>query len=156
MFPELVVVRFGWYFRWDFRVAEGGAGDGGIGDGGGVCGARFSNLYGDPDAWRVEKNAVYTVMSFLNCEKYPASLLYLLMTPGPSITIVGLVEWWRREGARALPAITRPVVFVGTGADVLLPGACLSGACRRGAGGGVLVAGLHRACKWFTGENSRR
>lgn len=74
---------------------------------------RFSNIYGDPHAWVVQKNAVYTVMAFLNCEKYPPSLMYLLMTLGPSITIIGLVEWWRREGPRALPAITGPVVLFG-------------------------------------------
>ena len=52
-------------------------------------------------------------LAVLNCEKYPPSLLYLLMTLGPSSTIIGLVEWWRRDGARAWPAITRPVVLFG-------------------------------------------
>lgn len=74
---------------------------------------RFSNLYGDPHAWAIQKNAVFTVMSFLNCEKYPPSLLYVLMTVGPSITIIGLVEWWRREGARELPGFTKPLILIG-------------------------------------------
>jgi uncharacterized membrane protein len=67
---------------------------------------RFSNLYGDPHPWTYQKNAIFTVMAFLNCEKYPPSLLYLLMTLGPSITVIGLVEWLR-------PAFTKPVILYG-------------------------------------------
>ncbi len=74
---------------------------------------RFSNLYGDPHPWTHQKSAVFTVMSFLNCWKYPPSLMYLLMTLGPSITIIGLVEWWRKDGTRELPEFTRPVVLFG-------------------------------------------
>jgi len=44
---------------------------------------RAMNLYGDPGNWSVQKNAVFTLMSFLNCQKYPPSLLYVLMTIGP-------------------------------------------------------------------------
>ena len=50
---------------------------------------RASNLYGDPGKWSVQKSVVYTVMSFLNCQKYPPSLLYLLMTLGPAILLLG-------------------------------------------------------------------
>lgn len=70
---------------------------------------RFSNLYGDPHPWAVQANWSLTVMSFLSCEKYPPSLLYLLMTLGPAITILGLVKWWGRK----LPAVAEPVVLFG-------------------------------------------
>jgi uncharacterized membrane protein len=53
---------------------------------------RFKNDYGDPGAWTVQKNWIYTVFSFLNCEKYPPSLLFLLMTLGPSILLLYLLE----------------------------------------------------------------
>lgn len=44
---------------------------------------RFVNLYGDPAAWSVQKNAWFTFLSFINTSKYPVSLLFLLMTLGP-------------------------------------------------------------------------
>ena len=53
---------------------------------------RWTNTYGDPHRWSVQKNGVYTVMAFLNCEKYPPSLLYLLMTLGPAIALLALLE----------------------------------------------------------------
>ena len=60
---------------------------------------RWSNLYGDPSPWSAQPTAVLTVVSFLNCTKYPPSLLYLLMTLGPTILVLGLLEHVR-VGAR--------------------------------------------------------
>lgn len=67
---------------------------------------RFFNLYGDPHPWVAQKTAMFTFMAFLNVEKYPPSLLYLLMTLGPSITIIGLAKHWQ-------PAFTKPIVLFG-------------------------------------------
>jgi len=52
---------------------------------------RFTNLYGDPHQWSIQRDAVFTVMSFLNCEKYPPSLLYLCMTIGPMLVLLGFL-----------------------------------------------------------------
>ncbi len=49
---------------------------------------RFSNWYGDTTDWQTQKNALYTFMSFLNTQKYPPSLLYLLMTLGPAFLLL--------------------------------------------------------------------
>ncbi len=70
-------------------------------------GLRYSNLYGDklsqvanvPGPWSYRNvpgtdqfSWTYTILSFLNCQKYPASLLYTLMTVGPGVLFLGLLD----------------------------------------------------------------
>jgi uncharacterized membrane protein len=43
---------------------------------------RAANIYGDPSRWSVQKDAVFTFLSFMNVSKYPPSLLYTLATLG--------------------------------------------------------------------------
>lgn len=43
---------------------------------------RATNLYGDPAPWTLQRDDLFTLMSFLNVSKYPPSLLYLLLTLG--------------------------------------------------------------------------
>jgi uncharacterized membrane protein len=53
---------------------------------------RAINRYGDPLPWSTQKSAVFTVLSFLNSNKYPPSLLYLLMTLGPVMLFLCAVD----------------------------------------------------------------
>jgi uncharacterized membrane protein len=53
---------------------------------------RAINHYGDPARWAVQKSVVFTVLSFLNCTKYPASLDFLLMTLGPAVLLLAWLD----------------------------------------------------------------
>ncbi|MGA8274293.1 MAG: heparan-alpha-glucosaminide N-acetyltransferase domain-containing protein [Candidatus Sulfotelmatobacter sp.] len=53
---------------------------------------RAINRYGDPVPWSQQKSAVFTLLSFLNCTKYPGSLDFLLMTIGPSLLVLGYLD----------------------------------------------------------------
>jgi uncharacterized membrane protein len=53
---------------------------------------RYSNVYGDPVKWSVQKNAFFTFLSFIKVNKYPTSLLYLLMTLGTACLFLSFTE----------------------------------------------------------------
>ena len=63
---------------------------------------RATNLYGDPAPWTPQQTLLPTVLSFLNCEKYPPSLLYLMMTLGPALMLLASFEHARGAFARLL------------------------------------------------------
>jgi uncharacterized membrane protein len=60
---------------------------------------RASNVYGDANRWEEQPTALYTFFSFLNCTKYPPSLMYLLMTLGPAILVLAALD--RAQGPLA-------------------------------------------------------
>lgn len=53
---------------------------------------RFTNLYGDPFPWSIQKDGFYTFLSFLNVNKYPPSLLFICVTIGPALLLLALLE----------------------------------------------------------------
>jgi uncharacterized membrane protein len=83
--------------------------------GGGLIAAfvvlRWSNLYGDPVPWSQQPSTILTIASFLNCTKYPPSLLYLLMTLGPGILVLGLIEQVRLRDRHPLLVFGRVPLF---------------------------------------------
>ena len=66
---------------------------------------RGFNLYGDPNPW------ARTLFSFLGTTKYPASLDFLLMTLGPTIALIPILERARGPLARALTVFGRVPFF---------------------------------------------
>ena len=59
---------------------------------------RYINVYGDPHPWAQQMPSQYTFLSFINCNKYPVSLLFSLMILGPSILFLyffeGVQNWF--------------------------------------------------------------
>ena len=53
---------------------------------------RYTNLYGDPVKWSVQKNAFFTFLSFIKVNKYPPSLLYVLLTLGGAFLFLSFTE----------------------------------------------------------------
>ncbi|HTS36175.1 MAG TPA: heparan-alpha-glucosaminide N-acetyltransferase domain-containing protein [Candidatus Solibacter sp.] len=78
---------------------------------------RGFNLYGDPRPWHMPGAAqngrlpLPALFSFLNASKYPASLSFLLMTLGPIIALIPMVEDLSGPVARAVSLFGRVPFF---------------------------------------------
>jgi uncharacterized membrane protein len=142
---------------------------------------RAINLYGDPAPWGVQESAGRTVLSFLNTTKYPPSLLFLLMTLGPAIAALPLLERLRGSLARAVTVYGRVPLFFYVLHLFLVHALALLVATLAGRDprsflhvwmflpddwgyglpvvylvwAGVVLA-LYPACRWFAGVKARR
>jgi len=75
---------------------------------------RGFNLYGDPRPWHGPvpgRSTMPAFFSFLNTTKYPASLSFLLMTLGPIIALIPLLEGLDGAVARAITLFGRVPFF---------------------------------------------
>lgn len=72
---------------------------------------RAVNIYGDPNPWSLQSDSTKTVISFLNCTKYPPSLSYLLMTCGPTVLLLGLLDSSASRWTKPLSTLGRSPLF---------------------------------------------
>ena len=153
---------------------------------------RGFNLYGDPVPWTAlthptgERPPMPALLAFLNTNKYPASLDFLLMTLGPTIALIPLVDGARGALARWLIVFGRvPFFFYVLHIPLIHALALVVSALRQGAVNpwlftnhpmgnppppegytwslpllygvwAVAVALLYVACRWFGDLKARR
>jgi uncharacterized membrane protein len=142
---------------------------------------RAWNGYGDPAGWTIHTSTRRSVLSFFDTTKYPPSLLFLLMTLGPSLLLLAAADAWRGVAGDVLALIGRVPLFyyllhlgvvhalaliIGTLAG-FEPGAFLTAwpFLPRGWGYGLpvifavwaaVVLALYPACRWFAAVKAGR
>jgi len=133
---------------------------------------RATNLYGDPASWTVQKTWLATLLSFLNCQKYPPSLLFLMMTLGPALMLLGAFEHARGALARILAVFGQVPFFFYVVHLYLIHGLAvatgfaMTGVLARNPEIGLGLAGvylvwlialvlLYPLCPWFAGLKAR-
>lgn len=139
----------------------------------GFIALRFTSLYGDPAAWTAQTTPLATALSFINCEKYPPSLLFLMMTLGPALMLLGAFEHMRGRVADWLATFGQVPFFfyvvhiyvihaLAAAAAFAMTGAGASGS-RLGFGLSavytvwlVVLVLLYPICRWFAGLKERR
>lgn len=64
----------------------------GIGSIAGFLVLRGLNVYGDPRPWSLQRDPLFTLLSFVNVTKQPPSLLFLLLTLGAAFLLLAALE----------------------------------------------------------------
>jgi uncharacterized membrane protein len=72
---------------------------------------RLINGYGDPRPWSGQRSIALTIASFGNASKYPPSLIYLLMTIGPTLVALAFLERARGTVSRVISVYGRVPMF---------------------------------------------
>ncbi|HSQ46593.1 MAG TPA: heparan-alpha-glucosaminide N-acetyltransferase domain-containing protein [Lutibacter sp.] len=73
---------------------------------------RGINVYGDLVPWSMQESSTKTILSFFNVTKYPPSLHYLLLTIGPSLLFLVVVENYKSKATNFLLVFGRvPLYF---------------------------------------------
>ncbi len=139
---------------------------------------RATNLYGDPHPWSLEQGALRAALGFLDCEKYPPSLLFLAMTIGPALIVLALMDrplgaWGERVSVYGrVPlfyyvvhflvihllavALAWPALGAAAIAHPFLPAGGLGYSLPVVYALWVaVVVGLYPACRWFAGVKRR-
>lgn len=172
---------FGTVYRWDAAVRQRWLMRVGVAATLGFVVLRWTNFYGNLTPWAPQANPLFTIMSFLDCTKYPPSLCFFLMTLGPGLIALSLLErpWAKRLHVflvygqvpffyyiihipliHALAVIASQVCF---GTTAFLFGRGVTAPPEVGFGLPVVysvwflvVVALYPACRWFADLKRRR
>ena len=142
---------------------------------------RATNVYGDPADWTLQSTTVRTLLSFVNVNKYPPSLQYLLITLGAAfLSLAGLesargkfIEVVRTFGRVpllfyvlhiALAHLAAGIIALATGFGMaLFTGDFMQVPQQWGFGLPIVylawllvIATLYPACRWFAAVKRRR
>lgn len=72
---------------------------------------RLLNTYGDPIPWTTQKDTLFTFLSFINVNKYPPSLSYLLLTLGSACLFLSFTERLKGPVVRMISVYGRVPMF---------------------------------------------
>ena len=72
---------------------------------------RAPNVYGDPSDWTLQGTTLNTLLSFVNVQKYPPSLHYLLITLGVGFLLLAAFESARGKVSEALRTFGQVPLF---------------------------------------------
>ncbi|MFC1550384.1 DUF1624 domain-containing protein [Candidatus Neomarinimicrobiota bacterium] len=72
---------------------------------------RTLNLYGDLNNWETQDTFIFSILSFLKTTKYPPSLLFILMTIGPSLIFLYFIENVNNKITKYLAVIGKVPLF---------------------------------------------
>lgn len=63
---------------------------------------RMTNIYGDPAPWSLQKDGLFSLLSFINVSKYPVSLQYALVMGGIALLLLWVFDGVKAQGLGAL------------------------------------------------------
>jgi uncharacterized membrane protein len=72
---------------------------------------RTPNVYGDPANWSLQASTLQTLLSFVNVQKYPPSLQYLLLTLGAAFLSLAALDSARGRFTEVLRTFGRVPLF---------------------------------------------
>ena len=138
---------------------------------------RALNIFGDPSAWSMQKNWLFTILSFLNVSKYPPSLLFTFLFSGITMLLLSFSENFKSRLMGIISVYGRVPLFYfiihlfiihaamfvvlfiqGFGMNDFVFGAFRNGRPETGGGTGLAVVYilwigmafiLYPICKWF-------
>jgi uncharacterized membrane protein len=142
---------------------------------------RTTNVYGDPADWSLQRTTVRTLLSFVDVQKYPPSLQYLLLTLGAAFLLLAALDSTRGKVSEVLRTFGRVPLFFYVLHIALAHLAAGSIALAMGYGTALLsddfmqvpqqwgfglpvvylawflvVATLYPACRWYAAVKRRR